>query len=78
MGRLLKTMGYSLQSPAKVKERTSHPDRDGHFRYLHGQAQSFVAAGESVISIDSKGKVRHEVARGECARSLEVRPMPVV
>jgi hypothetical protein len=29
VGRLLKSMGYSLQSPAKVKEGTSHPDRDG-------------------------------------------------
>jgi len=29
VGRLLKMLGYSLQSPAKVKEGTAHPDRDG-------------------------------------------------
>ena len=56
VGRLLKSMGYSLQSPAKVKEGTSHPDRDGQFRYLHGQAQAFVAAGQPVISVDTKKK----------------------
>ncbi len=54
VGRILKGLGYSLQSPAKVKEGTSHTDRDGQFRYLHGVAQSFVADGESVISVDTK------------------------
>ena len=53
VGRLLKKLGYSLQSPAKVKEGTA-PDRDGQFRYPHGQAQEFVAAGEPVISVDTK------------------------
>jgi len=56
VGRLLKTLGYSLQSPAKVKEGTSHPDRDGQFRYLHARAQEFVAAGQPVISVDTKKK----------------------
>src|SRR5665811_997310 len=41
VGRILKRLGYSLQSPAKVKEGTAHPDRDGQFRYLHGLAQEF-------------------------------------
>jgi hypothetical protein len=56
VGRILKRLGYSLQSPAKVKEGTAHPDRDGQFRYLHGLAQSFVAEGEPVISVDTKKK----------------------
>jgi len=56
VGRILKGLGYSLQSPAKVKEGTSHPDRDGQFRYLHGLAQSFVADGKPVISLDTKKK----------------------
>ncbi len=56
VGRILKGLGYSLQSPAKVKEGTAHPDRDGQFRYLHGVAQSFVADGEPVISVDTKKK----------------------
>lgn len=46
VGRLLKRLAYSLLSPAKVKEGTAHPDRDGQFRYLHGLAQEFVAAGD--------------------------------
>jgi transposase len=56
VGRVLKRLGYSLQSPAKVKEGTAHPDRDGQFRYLHGLAQEFVAAREPVISVDTKNK----------------------
>jgi hypothetical protein len=56
VGRILKRLGYSLQSPAKVKEGTAHPDRDGQFRYLHGLAQAFVADGEPVISVDTKKK----------------------
>jgi Rhodopirellula transposase DDE domain len=56
VGRILKRLGYSLQSPAKVKEGTTHPDRDGQFRYLHGLAQAFVAEGQPVISVDTKKK----------------------
>ncbi len=52
----MKKLGYSLQSPVKVKEGTSHPDRDGQFRYLHGLAQDFVTSGEPVISVDTKKK----------------------
>ena len=58
VGRLLKQMGCSLQGPAEVKEGTSRPDRDGRFRYLHGQAQTFVAAGQPVITVDTKKKER--------------------
>ena len=50
VGRLLKRLGYSLLSPAKVKEGTSHPDRDRQFRYLHGLATEFTTAGDPVIS----------------------------
>jgi hypothetical protein len=56
VGRLLKRLGYSLLSPAKVKEGTAHPDRDGQFRYLHELAKSFVASGDPVISVDTKKK----------------------
>ena len=54
--RLLHQMGYSLQAPAKQNEGTSHPDRDGQFRYLNELAGEFVAAGEPVISVDTKKK----------------------
>jgi len=56
VGRILKRLGYSLQSPAKVKEGTAHPDRDGQFRNLHGLAVEFTEAGEPVISVDTKKK----------------------
>jgi len=47
VGRMLKALGHSLQSPAKVKEGTSHPDRDGQFRYLHDLAQARVPTRRS-------------------------------
>jgi hypothetical protein len=49
-------MGYSLQAPAKENEGTSHPDRDGQFRYLNDLAGGCIAAGEPVISVDTKKK----------------------
>lgn len=54
--RLLHQMGYSLQAPAKQLEGTSHPDRDGQFRYLNGQVSERLGAGEPVISVDTKKK----------------------
>lgn len=54
--RLLGQLGYSLQAPAKQREGTNHPDRDGQFRYLNGQAEAYVAAGDPVISVDTKKK----------------------
>lgn len=54
--RLLHQMGYSLQAPAKEREGTTHPDRDGQFRYLNDLTAQRVAAGEPVISVDTKKK----------------------
>lgn len=54
VGRILKQLGYSLQAPAKVKEGTSHPDRDGQFRYLNRLAGEFITADSPVISVDTK------------------------
>jgi hypothetical protein len=56
VGRLLKTLGYSLQAPSKQKEGTRHPDRDGQFRYLNGQVGSHLQAGQPAISVDTKKK----------------------
>jgi hypothetical protein len=77
VGRLLKRLGYSLQAPSKQKEGARHPDRDAQFRYLNDQAAAHLDAGQPAISVDTKKKLRHEVARGERARRSEVRPMPV-
>ena len=54
--RMLHRMGYSLQAPAKQNEGTTHPDRDGQFRYLNGLVAEYLAAGEPVVSVDTKKK----------------------
>lgn len=76
--RLLHRLGYSLQANAKVTEGRQHPDRDAQFGYLNDMAAAFISDGQPVISVDTKKKVRHEVARSERARGSEVRPMPAV
>jgi len=54
VGRLLRDNGFSLQGNAKVLEGEQHPDRDGQFRYISQQATGHQAAGEPVISVDTK------------------------
>ena len=54
--RLLHQLGYSLQANAKVVEGNQHPDRDGQFAYLSRLAGEAIAAGEPVISVDTKKK----------------------
>ena len=56
VGRLLKALGYSLQSPSKQKEGTRHPDRDAQFRYLDDRAADHLAAAQPTISVDTKKK----------------------
>jgi hypothetical protein len=57
VGRILKSLGYSLQAPAKEKEGTAHPDRDAQFSYLNETATSFVNDNQPVISVDTKKKL---------------------
>ncbi len=54
--RLLHQMGYSLQAPAKAVEGASHPDRNAQFEYINGIVAERLAAGEPVISVDTKKK----------------------
>ena len=54
--RMLHDMGYSLQAPSKQLEGTSHPDRNGQFEYLNEKVAAVLAAGEPVISVDTKKK----------------------
>jgi hypothetical protein len=56
VGRLLKDAGYSLQGNAKTVEGGQHPDRDGQFRHINALVTAFQAAGEPVISVDTKKK----------------------
>src|SRR5579862_6431106 len=56
VGKLLHEQGFSLQASAKTIEGRQHPDRDGQFRYISGQAREFQDAGDPVISVDAKKK----------------------
>lgn len=56
VGRLLRERGYSLQAAAKTREGRQHEDRDEQFRYLAGQVKAYLAAGDPVISVDTKKK----------------------
>jgi hypothetical protein len=63
VGRLLKRLGFSLQANAKTREGTSHPDRNAQFEHINAEVKAFQAAGEPVISVDTKKKgvlQRHE------------------
>jgi transposase len=54
--RLLHQLGYSLQSNRKRLEGTSHPDRNAQFEHINDKATAQLAAGEPVISVDTKKK----------------------
>ena len=56
VGRLLRDNGYSLQAAAKTREGRQHPDRDEQFRYLAATVNEYLAAGDPVISVDTKKK----------------------
>jgi Rhodopirellula transposase DDE domain len=56
VARLLKDHDYSLQANTKTIEGRQHPDRDAQFRYINEQVTAFLAAGEPVISVDTKKK----------------------
>jgi transposase len=56
VGDLLNRLGYSLQAAVKTREGNQHPDRDGQFRYLALQVNTFMAAGDPVVSVDTKKK----------------------
>jgi transposase len=53
---LLRSLGYSLQSPRKTLEGAQHPDRDLQFRLINERVGAAIAAGEPAISIDTKKK----------------------
>jgi Rhodopirellula transposase DDE domain len=56
VARLLAAEGFSLQGNSRTIEGRRHPDRDAQFRYIAGQAREFLAAGDPVISVDTKKK----------------------
>jgi transposase len=56
VGDLLHEMGFSLQGNAKTLEGSQNPDRDAQFRYISEQAKVHQAAGDPVVSVDTKKK----------------------
>jgi hypothetical protein len=47
-------MGFSLQGNAKVVDGNQHADRDAQFGYLNSQVCQHLAAGQPVVSVDTK------------------------
>ncbi len=54
--RLLHAEGFSTQGNSRTIEGKQHPDRDAQFRYINDLARRYLAAGDPVISIDTKKK----------------------
>ncbi len=52
--RLLKAKGYSLQANKKTREGAQHPDRDAQFSHINQTVAAAIAAGQPVISVDTK------------------------
>jgi Rhodopirellula transposase DDE domain len=53
---LLKAEGFSLQATSRTSEGARHPDRDAQFRYINDRVEEFTAAGQPVVSVDTKKK----------------------
>ncbi len=56
VAKLLGQLGYSLQANAKTREGAAHPDRDAQFVHINAVAKAALAAGQPVISVDTKKK----------------------
>jgi Rhodopirellula transposase DDE domain len=52
--RLLRARGYSLQANKKTREGAQHPDRDAQFAHINDTVAAAIAAGQPVISVDTK------------------------
>ncbi len=56
VAKLLKKLGYSLQSNRKTTEGSSHKDRDAQFQYISEKVKDFPEKNQPVISVDTKKK----------------------
>ena len=56
VAELLHDLGYSLQGNRKTLEGSAHPDRNAQFEHLNRAVQVQLAAGEPVVSVDTKKK----------------------
>jgi hypothetical protein len=51
---LLDDMDYSLQANRKIREGSSHPDRNAQFEHINARVRAFQRRGQPVVSVDSK------------------------
>jgi len=56
VGKVLESMGFTLQSNKKSHEGGNHPDRAGQFAFIAKAAESFFVDDQPVISVDAKKK----------------------
>ncbi|NLA81179.1 MAG: ISAzo13 family transposase [Chloroflexi bacterium] len=56
VGRLLESLGYTLQSNKKSQEGGNSPDRDAQFQHISDTASKFLKFAQPVISVDAKKK----------------------
>jgi hypothetical protein len=56
VGRLLKQLGYSLQSNRKTREGKQHPDRNAQFEHINRRILARHRQGDPAISVDTKKK----------------------
>jgi hypothetical protein len=56
ISRLLRAHGYSLRANVKQHAGKQHPERDQQFQHLRAQRMAHQAAGQPVISVDTKKK----------------------
>ncbi len=54
--KLLTGLGFSRQSNRKADEGAHHPDRNAQFEHINGKVLAAQAAGQPVISVDTKKK----------------------
>lgn len=53
---LLETFELGYREPQKIKTMTRHPDRNAQFEHIAELRREFLAAGEPVLSMDTKRK----------------------
>lgn len=54
--RLLRRLGFSRQGNHKANAGHGHPDRDAQFEHINAQVLAVQAAGDPVLSVDTKKK----------------------
>ena len=76
--KLLRRLGYSLQAARKVKDGTSHPDRDAQFNYINERTRAQLKSGNPAISVDTKKKeLVGEFKNGGCEWRPKGKPLEV-